>query len=170
MNSLRFFPHWAPDDIKQVIGYLNLVNRATSILGHDIHWVEVGGYRGESATIALGFSNIVHLDIVEANEHLAAQLRKRFVKIEHVRIVEALSVDAAALYMDLSVDVVYIDADHKYESVKADITNWLPKIRKGGLICGHDYHSGFAGVVKAVDENFTNKELFCDTSWMSVVE
>jgi predicted alpha/beta hydrolase family esterase len=49
-------------------------------------------------------------------------------------------------------DFVFIDADHKYESVKADIAAWLPKVRPGGHIAGHDYHSDWPGVQKAVDE------------------
>lgn len=45
-------------------------------------------------------------------------------------------------------DFVFIDACHEYESVKEDITLWLPKVRSGGLLCGHDI--SMAGVKKAV--------------------
>ena len=34
-------------------------------------------------------------------------------------------------------DMVFIDGDHSYESVKEDIVTWLPKTNR--LICGHDY-------------------------------
>lgn len=48
------------------------------------------------------------------------------------------------------VDLVFLDADHRYEAVKADIAAWWPHVRTGGLLIGHDYHLG--GVRQAVDE------------------
>lgn len=65
------------------------------------------------------------------------------------------SVDAARFIVDGSLDLVFIDADHSYESVKNDIIAWLPKVRVGGVICGHDYEYKI-GVVQAVEEIFTD--------------
>jgi hypothetical protein len=58
-----------------------------------------------------------------------------------------------------SLDFVYIDARHDYESVLEDLELWLDKIRPGGLIAGHDYvdgrlPTGLYGVKSAVDEFF----------------
>jgi predicted O-methyltransferase YrrM len=53
-------------------------------------------------------------------------------------------------------DVVYIDASHDYENVKQDILSWLPKVKKGGIICGDDYINGWPGVIMAVNEIFGN--------------
>lgn len=55
-------------------------------------------------------------------------------------IIRALSVDAARQVEDGSCDVVYIDADHTEEQVAADIEAWLPKVKKGGWLGGHDYN------------------------------
>lgn len=59
---------------------------------------------------------------------------------------------------DASLDMVFIDADHNYESVKADIAAWLPKVKPGGIISGHDYsgdmYGSFPGVDQAVHEAF----------------
>lgn len=72
-------------------------------------------------------------------------------------IVPALSVDAAATIKDGSLDLVFVDADHSYEGVKADLTAWVPKVKAGGWIGGHDYGNtdpayDFSGVDRAVNE------------------
>lgn len=70
------------------------------------------------------------------------------------------SEEAAIHFADNSLDFVYIDADHSYESVKRDLQAWYPKVRKGGILGGHDYiprnHTVGVefGVIQAVDEMF----------------
>lgn len=73
-------------------------------------------------------------------------------------VVKADSIEYSKLVPDESLDFVYIDADHRYETSKADIKAWFPKVRKGGIISGHDYIKDYYvnnvifGVWKAVDE------------------
>jgi hypothetical protein len=69
------------------------------------------------------------------------------------RMIKGDSVKSAELFEDESLDFVFIDAGHRYEEVKADIEAWFPKVRKGGIVSGHDYvkYSDF-GVIEAVDE------------------
>jgi methyltransferase family protein len=67
----------------------------------------------------------------------------------------AFGTEAAKWIADGSLDFVFLDGNHQYESVKQDIADWAPKVRKGGVISGHDYYefrSGNGGVVQAVDE------------------
>jgi hypothetical protein len=51
------------------------------------------------------------------------------------------SVMAASTFLDKSLDVVYIDAEHTCDAVVRDIQAWAPKIKPGGLLCGHDYYN-----------------------------
>lgn len=74
------------------------------------------------------------------------------------------SVEAAAEFEDGSIDIVFIDACHEYPCVRADIDAWLPKVKKGGIISGHDYYWGEHGVKKAVDETFGNRVIYRNTS------
>lgn len=58
----------------------------------------------------------------------------------------------ALMVPDLSLDIVYIDADHSYEGVKKDLESWFPKVKIGGVIAGHDYINPAYGVLQAVNE------------------
>lgn len=45
---------------------------------------------------------------------------------------------ACATFADQSIDLVFLDADHRYKQFKTDLESWYPKIKVGGIICGHD--------------------------------
>ena len=63
--------------------------------------------------------------------------------------------EASKLVEDGSLDLCFIDADHSYEGIKNDFINWKPKVKKGGVIGGHDYNGmAWQGVRKFVDEQF----------------
>lgn len=62
----------------------------------------------------------------------------------------ARSPDAASKFKDGEFDIVYIDAEHDYESVKKDIAAWKPKAKH--ILAGHDYHS-FPDVQRAVKDS-----------------
>lgn len=57
-------------------------------------------------------------------------------RFENLYLMEMDSVQAAAQFEPLSVDMVWIDGGHDYASIWADLNAWWPKCRK--LICGHD--------------------------------
>lgn len=62
------------------------------------------------------------------------------------------SATAAEQFEDGYFDVVFIDAEHTYEGFKRDLLAWLPKVRKGGTISGHD--GGDPRIVQALNEQF----------------
>jgi len=70
-------------------------------------------------------------------------------------IFEMTTDEAVEVFADSFFDLVFIDADHQYEAIKNDIEKWLPKVKKGGLIAGHDYGT-HPGVSKAVNEKWSN--------------
>lgn len=51
-----------------------------------------------------------------------------------------------------SVSLLFIDAGHTYEDVKNDLINYIPKVKSGGIICGHDYESN------TYDEKYINED------------
>ena len=73
------------------------------------------------------------------------------------RIHRKLSAEANEHFADNSLDFVYLDADHAYEAVAADIRRWFCKLRPGGILAGHDFLDGILpegdfGVTTAVQE------------------
>jgi hypothetical protein len=62
-------------------------------------------------------------------------------------------------------DFIFIDADHRYEAVHADILAYLPLLRVGGVICGHDYRDKFPGVIQAVNELLPGAKIGADSIW-----
>lgn len=71
-------------------------------------------------------------------------------------LIHAPSSLAARLVQPASLDFVFIDACHEFGYVMNDIRNWWPKVRIGGIICGHDYGGagdriGLFGVRRAVN-------------------
>lgn len=76
----------------------------------------------------------------------------------------------AALTVPDGLDMVYLDADHRYHFVVQDLAAWVPKVKAGGFIAGHDYTDGtHEGVRRAVDARFHGIEhivILPDSSWV----
>lgn len=151
--------------------------------------VEVGAYLGKSTSFLLVEAinsgkrlNIFVVDTWKGNlsepDHMQemAQLGgdsyNQFIKnmtdggvIEAFTPMRMESVVAAQQFANQTVDFVFIDADHRYEFVKADIEAWSPKVKNGGVIAGHDYEPQFPGVVQAVNQAFNGNATIRNKSW-----
>jgi len=79
---------------------------------------------------------------------------------DRAEMIKGYSPSAAEMFDDESLDFVYIDGLHDYESVKADIAGFYPKVKKGGIIAGHDYHlEDWPGVYNSVNEFIKENDL-----------
>jgi cephalosporin hydroxylase len=70
-------------------------------------------------------------------------------RTERIEWVQAKSEDVPK-YLDFEVDFVFLDDHHEYDSVRAEILAWLPKLKSGGIIAGHDVNDHYPGVERAV--------------------
>lgn len=130
--------------------------------GHDLVGVEIGSYIGENAYNILTYLPIKRLYIVDPyvpyegficddmktkNDFSSAYkiAKKRLSGFDNVTFIRKYSVDAVKDVPD-NLDFVYIDGNHDYEYVKQDTELWYPKVKKGGVIGGHDM--GHLGVTK----------------------
>ncbi len=55
-----------------------------------------------------------------------------------IELIEASSEEGVRRFADESLDIVFLDGDHRYPGIRQDIDMWLPKLKKGGIMCGHD--------------------------------
>jgi predicted O-methyltransferase YrrM len=75
--------------------------------------------------------------------------------VPNIRFVRGYSDEVARRFENESFDLVFIDADHTEEWVSRDLAAWMPKVKRGGVIAGHDYGSrNWPGVRIAVDRFF----------------
>lgn len=83
---------------------------------------------------------LIDLDADRINNRAERNLEEFQSKLKWIK---EPSVEAADSIEDKSLDFVYIDAAHDYDSVTEDIEAWLPKIKSGGIMSGHDYDGKF---------------------------
>ena len=69
-----------------------------------------------------------------------------------VSLIPKNSIDAARAYKGPKLCSVFIDGCHHYAECKADIEAWSAHVKRGGLVCGHDYWPKHEGVMEAVNE------------------
>ena len=151
---------------------------------------EIGSFAGESAAVFSYYFREVHCvdpwlpDVIcdprmtFTAEDVERSFDARAEVCGNIRKHKGLSLEVVKGVADDSLDFVYIDGAHDLESVRADIAAWAPKVRPGGFIGGHDYHSNAGSdfhVQTAVDEFFAaggayGLQLFGDTSWVGRIK
>jgi Methyltransferase domain len=135
---------------------------------HAKHIVEIGSWQGRSTRVMAQHcleGKVLSVDTFDGTGSdtsrdqlvgkppgwLFEQFRTNMLGLTNVHAMQMTSLEAAAkIPADMKFDMIFIDADHSYEAVKADIEAWKPKLAEGGLLCGHDYK--WAEVMTAVTE------------------
>ncbi len=107
---------------------------------------------------------------------------------DNICVFNTSSQRAVQIIRDEMFDLVFIDGNHIYPHIKEDLEIWLPKVKKGGIFCGHDcetipgkvpydindfldedYHQGMhPGVIKAVFEKFPKVRIESTIWWIRV--
>lgn len=115
------------------------------------------------------------------HEEIYQGVKSRFSDFSQVKIRRGLSIEVARTFEDGELDWVYFDADHRQEFLMADLRAWFPKVKAGGMFCGHDYFDSpgwenHMGVKAAVDHFFRGKKIGLTTeyqyehSWWTIKE
>lgn len=128
-----------------------------------LHMVAVDLWAPRPATDRPGFETYEEWDF----DLLMREFHQRTAPCaDRLTVLREDTVQAAARFEDGTFDFVFIDAEHTYEAVRADAHAWLPKVKPGGMLCGHDYTRKFPGVIAAVNELGRNVVLGDDRVWM----
>ena len=76
------------------------------------------------------------------------------------------TIEAAKEFEDKSIEIVFLNTNHSYESVKQDLLQWCPKIRMGGYLICHDFTSpDHPEVREAINALQLNGTLLCGSLW-----
>lgn len=126
--------------------------------------VEIGTYKGQSFSylVVEAINSGKKFDIIGIDacpwEDVEPDFNNNLKPLEgHFRTMfGGDSFDRAKDFEDGTIDFVFIDANHTYEFVSKDIAAYLPKMKKGSIMSGHDYNEHHPGVIQAVNEAFIN--------------
>jgi len=69
------------------------------------------------------------------------EAKKTLTPYENCVIVKKTSMEAIGDFKNESLDFVYLDGDHRFRYIAEDLAEWVRKVRKGGIVAGHDYHN-----------------------------
>lgn len=152
--------------------------------------VEIGVFRGKNAEVLRAEFPDAHLYLIDPwkpspsyissgsavseDQKIYDKAKQRTLSLfendPHLTIVEKPSQEALSDVLE-EVDLVFIDANHDYEALKSDILTWQKKIRKGGILSGHNYgRPRLPGVEKAVKELVKDFQLGQDEVWYKILK
>lgn len=157
MDTLKYICEKYNIDISKPSPFYLPIGRFKDIprLFHDLGFkigAEIGVYRGSYSRSLLtycpglklygidswadyrGYENYEPNDILDA--YAKAQ---ESVKGFDCKLIKGWSNEVVRQFDDESLNFVFIDGDHTYEHVVEDIALWSKKVRKGGIVYGHDF-------------------------------
>jgi hypothetical protein len=167
-----------------------LYSEAVRISEEGSHFVEIGSWKGRSSSFMcveiIKSGKKIKFHCVDpwtgSEEHqkgksfedkavvegtLFEEFTQNMKSVEsYYNAVKLPSVEAAKLYEDESLDFVFIDGAHDYDNVCMDIKSWLPKLKPGKLMTGHDWQ--FTQVQRAVMDTLKRGVVPVGTCWVYV--
>jgi predicted O-methyltransferase YrrM len=171
---------------EQRIGLLYLCRFLKSVLSPPKHIVEIGSYCGASGKIIAQSFPDATVHCVDPWKQYTEDCSTYDLDRQALELQESESIfdEIAASQTNMmkhrtssadfapfmeSADFVYIDGNHQYSSVIADLHTWYPRIKLGGAICGHDY--SWPSIQSALKSffNMNPDAIFCDGSWLYFV-
>jgi len=148
-------------------GWFNFHNFYTDMVGKfdNAVFVEIGCWEGKSTVFMADkikrsekkikffavdlWEDYQQLDMVWSANYVRYLKNTEPLK-DYITTLKGDSCEMSKQFADKSIDFIFIDANHQYEFIKKDIEHWLPKMKDGGILAGHD--TQFEGVTRAINE------------------
>lgn len=155
--------------LKHIANCKMLIDRIDllKILPKEACIAEIGVFKGDYTSEVLKHcepSKYYLIDIWGSNRYNEGHYEfiqsnfKSQISLGTIEIIRALSFDGIQQLPEAGMDWVYLDTDHSLETTRKELSLLLPKMKKNGIIAGHDYIQGSwvngvrYGVIEAVRE------------------
>jgi hypothetical protein len=135
--------------------------------------IEAGSYKGRSTrAMADNTTGVIHAidpwdgvyeglghprDEAQASYILNNDIKLEFYKNLYSHIFSGRVIPHEAHFHNVIIldpDMIFIDANHNYETTKRDILHGINLMPAGGFLCGHDYRGEWPEVIQAVNDVF----------------
>jgi len=166
------------DVVKTLIKTINGYEKA-------VQMVEVGVFVGHLSKFVLEDPDLPHLRLIGVDPYIGTDgsfpgnysleldadvpyrmAQEVFSKHDgRAQLAPTTSIEIASHIPDNAVDIVFLDGCHLYSCIQEDLKLWLPKIRPGGILVGHDFSPQWPGVVRAVHEIRGNRPVMLGMDW-----
>jgi predicted O-methyltransferase YrrM len=163
------------EDIRGMMDYEDLYHAMVHKFPTGSHFVELGVWFGRSAAY-------MAVEIVNSKKKIQLDIVDNFLKspieratdslkdFDFVKIIQGNTAETAAQYRNKSLDFVFVDADHSAHGVSMDIMAWLPKMKKGGILAGHDYENWRYPELKVAVDHLLPVKKVSQMCWLYEVE
>jgi predicted O-methyltransferase YrrM len=103
---------------------------------------------------SIPLSNIINKILIRKVKHdFLNSIENDDFLMTHIVLIQDFSYNVANKFEDCNYDLIFIDGDHSYPSIKLDLMMYIPKLKSGGILIVHD--KGWPGVRRAVREEVT---------------
>ena len=146
---------------------------------------EIGSFQGASTMLFSMFAEKVYsIDCydypvpptgrIPSHDQLFVDAERIFLErtsnIPNIIKIKKTSVEASRDFEDASLDLVYIDAEHDYNSVNTDVSLWKHKVKNGGILSGHDWTLPHIFTILSEQNLLNDLEVYSDSSWSVIIE
>ncbi len=168
----------------QFLGIIHLIQHIQAELPHEAQYkmIEIGAHMGESTMMFASTGLFSSIDVISPFDgedkfnqkywYTWDVIKKEFLLntrfFDYINLIEKSSITVSEDFDDGKYDFIYIDGSRDYELMRKIIQLYLPKLKIGGLIGGHDYnYKTHPEVVQSINETLGQPHIMTyDDSWL----